>query len=99
MLKLALKAAIAASALLALGGCLIIDADSDEIRVDRGQKACKAGNYQYLIGTPVSEIDRSKLPAAFRVICHNCPATMDYREDRLSIQLGPDSKVLTAACN
>jgi hypothetical protein len=99
MLKGIAKTALAAAALAALSGCIIINADSDDARPDRGAKFSKADAYQSLIGAPATAIDRTALPSSFRIICHGCPATMDFREDRLTILLGPDDKVASVACN
>jgi hypothetical protein len=99
MFKFLGKAAIAAAALAALAGCIIINAEDHDGPNDRGVRACRAGDHQHLIGTQASAIDRTKLPSSFRIICHGCPATMDLNENRLSILLGPDNKVVSAACS
>jgi hypothetical protein len=59
---------------------------------------CQMAAHQSLVGTVGAEIDRSALPAGTRVICHNCAVTMDYRADRLNIDLGPDGKVVRVRC-
>ena len=59
---------------------------------------CEMAAHQNLIGAVGAEIDRSTLPAGARVICHNCVVTMDYRADRLNIDLGPDGKVTRLHC-
>ncbi|MGE0594793.1 MAG: I78 family peptidase inhibitor [Hyphomonadaceae bacterium] len=57
--------------------------------------ACGASENQALIGQLGDAITP---PANARVICHNCPATMDFNATRLTIQLGPDGKVATLSC-
>lgn len=59
---------------------------------------CQMAQHTHLIGTIGANIDRTELPAGARVICHNCPVTMDYRADRLNIDLGADGKVSGLHC-
>lgn len=59
---------------------------------------CQMAAHQSLIGAVGAEIDQSSLPSGSRVICHNCVVTMDYRADRLNIDLGPDGKVTRLHC-
>ncbi len=59
---------------------------------------CQMATHQSLIGAVGAEIDRSALPTGARVICHNCPVTMDYRADRLNVDLGADGKVTRLHC-
>lgn len=59
---------------------------------------CRMGEFQSLIGTDGAAIDTSRLPEGARVICHNCPVTLDYRSTRLNIELGPDGKVASLRC-
>jgi hypothetical protein len=99
MLKTVFKIVLGVAAAAGLAGCIIINADERDVVVDTGARACVASDHQKLIGTPGTAIDRATLPSSFRIICHGCPATMDFREDRLTVQLGPDGKVVSAACN
>ncbi len=59
---------------------------------------CQMAAHQSLAGTVGAEIDRTALPAGARVICHDCSVTMDYRADRLNIDLGADGKVTRLHC-
>ena len=57
-------------------------------------RACKADQYQRLVGT-----NRSQLPAApagetWRVTCTTCPMTMDYNPRRLNITFDQASGVI-----
>lgn len=45
---------------------------------------CGALEHQHLIGRPRTEIPVPVRPDSRRVMCTTCPATMDYREDRLN---------------
>jgi hypothetical protein len=59
---------------------------------------CQMAAHQSLIGTVGAEIDQTTLPPLTRVICHECAVTMDYRAERLNIDLGPDGKVVRLRC-
>ncbi|HEX8900128.1 I78 family peptidase inhibitor [Vitreimonas sp.] len=59
---------------------------------------CQMATHRNLIGREGASIDRSTLPANARVICHNCPVTLDYSADRLNVQLGADGKVASLRC-
>lgn len=59
---------------------------------------CEMAAHQNLIGQIGAEIDRTTLPAGARVICHECAVTMDYRAERLNVDLGADGKVMQLHC-
>ena len=59
---------------------------------------CQMNAHQSLVGADGDEIDRATLPPLTRVICHDCAVTMDYRAERLNIELGPDGKVVRLRC-
>lgn len=59
---------------------------------------CQIAAHQNLIGVEGSTIDRSTLPPNSRVVCHQCAVTLDYRSDRLNVELGPDGKVARLRC-
>ena len=59
---------------------------------------CQMASHQGLIGTDGAAIDPNSLPAGARVICHDCVVTLDYRADRLNVQLDPDGKVVSLRC-
>lgn len=59
---------------------------------------CQREAHQSLVGTLGSEINQSNLPAGTRVICHQCAVTMDYRSDRLNIELGANGRVTRVRC-
>lgn len=60
--------------------------------------SCQMEAHRRLIGAEGAAIDRSTLPEGARVICHDCVVTMDYRADRLNIELGPDGRVASLRC-
>lgn len=59
---------------------------------------CQMAAHQSLIGQVGADIDRATLPQGARVICHDCVVTMDYRADRLNVDLGADGKVTRLHC-
>ena len=59
---------------------------------------CQMALHTNLIGAVGADIDRTELPAGARVICHNCAVTMDYRADRLNIDLTADGRVSGLHC-
>lgn len=59
---------------------------------------CQREAHRHLAGTDGAAIDQTSLPAGTRVICHNCSVTLDYRSERLNVELGPDGKVANLRC-
>ncbi len=59
---------------------------------------CQMAQHANLVGAVGAEIDRATLPTGARVICHNCAVTMDYRADRLNVDLGADGRVSGLHC-
>ena len=60
--------------------------------------ACGASRYAHLIGTPVAEIDRKRLPARARIITPDVVVTMDFSATRLNIMVGTDGRVGSLRC-
>ncbi|MGE0045151.1 MAG: I78 family peptidase inhibitor [Hyphomonadaceae bacterium] len=65
---------------------------------EQTENACGAERYQSLVGQPRASIDEGALPDPHRIVCHGCAMTMDYRPDRLTIQLGPNEIVESVRC-
>ena len=59
---------------------------------------CQMAQHTNLVGAVGAEIDRTTLPTGARVICHNCAVTMDYRAERLNVDLGADGRVTGLHC-
>jgi len=59
---------------------------------------CQMAAHQSLIGTEGAAIEPSSLPAGARVVCHGCAVTLDYRAERLNVELGRDGKVASLRC-
>ena len=83
----------------ALAGCVFINVnDTPDTRPVGGAATCDPSRYQYLIGQTDEDIDRSRLPKTYRIICAGCMATMDFNADRLNIQLSPNKHVGSVRC-
>jgi hypothetical protein len=59
---------------------------------------CQMAAHQGLMGADGAGIDPATLPAGARVICHDCVVTLDYRADRLNVQLDRDGNVASLRC-
>ncbi len=55
---------------------------------------CGAGEMQYLIGKPRSEIPIPAEPSRRRVTCTTCPVTMDYSPARLNILFDAETGII-----
>lgn len=60
--------------------------------------ACTAAAHQSLVGTGAGALDSATLPKGTRVIFPGMPVTMDYRADRLNIEIGKNDKVARVFC-
>lgn len=59
---------------------------------------CGAAGFQSLLGTSVGDLDANALPEPRRVIFPGQAVTMDYRQDRLNVEIGPGDKVVRVFC-
>jgi hypothetical protein len=57
---------------------------------------CGADLLQGLIGRPRTEIPVPVDPSKRRVVCTNCPRTMDLRPDRQTIEYNPENGAVTS---
>ncbi|HRO14639.1 MAG TPA: I78 family peptidase inhibitor [Paracoccus sp. (in: a-proteobacteria)] len=89
-----MKRILIALPLLALAACVEPAAPLPEPDTD----ACKASSYQGLVGQPGAVLKSMMLPAGSRVIEPGQPVTMDYRVDRLNIEIGTDGRIAKVAC-
>lgn len=60
--------------------------------------ACTAAAHQNLVGTGAGSLDSATLPKGTRVIFPGMPVTMDYRAERLNIEIGKNDKVARVFC-
>lgn len=95
-----LKPLLISLAVGALAGCIAIEVNEAPQYVGpaSGAATCDAGQYQYLIGQNEADIDRSRLPRSFRIVCAECMVTMDHNPNRLNVHLGADKRVGSVRC-
>nr|WP_284040697.1 I78 family peptidase inhibitor [Phaeovulum sp. NW3] len=67
--------------------------------VDPGADACGASRLQYLIGQPESVLDGMRFDAPVRVIRPGMAVTMDYRPDRLNIEIDARNRIARVHCS
>lgn len=60
--------------------------------------ACKASTYQGLVGQSQTVLAPMMLPAGTRVIGPNDAVTMDFRPDRLNVEIGESGRIERIAC-
>ncbi len=60
--------------------------------------ACGASRYQHLVGQPEAAARAANLPQPHRVICYNCPVTMDNAPARLNVELNRHGRVESISC-
>lgn len=68
------------------------------------EPSCGAEQYGAYVGQPASDevigaITQSRGDKAMRVVRPGQPVTMDYRPDRLNVQIGDDGKIKGFACS
>ena len=60
---------------------------------------CTAASLQGLIGQPSEVAERMSLPPGSRIIGPNQPVTMDFRPDRLNIEIGARGRIAGIDCS
>ncbi|WP_294925098.1 I78 family peptidase inhibitor [uncultured Paracoccus sp.] len=65
---------------------------------DETTDACGASGFSGLEGQPESVLDQMRFPAGTRVIRPNQAITMDYRIDRLNIEIGANGRIDKVSC-
>lgn len=58
------------------------------------QDQCGSAALKYLIGQPKTAIPVPTDPSKRRVLCTSCPATLDYRPDRLNILFDAETGIV-----
>lgn len=86
--------ALAILPLLALVGC--VEPVPAPVQPDTDQ--CKASTLQGLVGQPKSVLQTMLLPAGTRVIGPGDAVTMDFRPDRMNVEVGPDGRIAKIGC-
>lgn len=93
-----LRFAALVASVAALSACAPIDEEDDIVDLTGGGRTCPAEQYQTLVGQPRSEIDEAALPQPARVFGPGDAVTMDYRTDRLNVEIGEDGVVRRVYC-
>ncbi len=90
-----MKQLLLALPLLALAGCVQpVPAPVEE----PDQDLCRAAALQGLVGQPRTVLSTMMLPAGSRVIEPGQAVTMDYRADRLNVEIGTDGRISKVGC-
>ena len=88
---------IAAAVTAALAACAPVETAETPAAGAAGPKVCRAENYQRFIGRNRSELPTMPADESWRVLCSTCAATMDYREDRLTIAYDTATNIIQSA--
>lgn len=82
-------------AVIALAACT---PPQDELFMPSTDALCGAEGMRDLVGQPASVLDGMVLPADTRIVRPGMAVTMDYRPDRLNIDLDEDDRILRLSC-
>lgn len=63
-----------------------------------GSQTCQKDKFSDMIGRIISDVDLSVIPKPYRVICNNCPITMDYSPSRMNFKLDESGKITEITC-
>lgn len=96
----AIRTAAALALLAAAAACTPKDGETQTADAGpaTGENACGAAELQSLVGTSVGSLDPATLPEPRRVIFFGQAVTMDFRADRLNVEIGKDDKVARVFC-
>ena len=96
----ALRTAAALGLLAALAACTPKEGETEtaDAAPAAGEDACGAAGLQSLVGTSVGSLDPATLPEPRRVIFFGQAVTMDFRAERLNVEIGKDDKVARVFC-
>lgn len=91
---------LAPGLLLALGACAEMHAGlpgNDEAAAAEG-RTCGADERQAWVGQSVAALNDVDLPEGTRVLFPTTPATMDYRPDRLNVEVNKADSIARVYC-
>lgn len=97
---------VASALLLGLAACdpvgVGLDAGAEGegpgIAVASAEDACGAETLQGLVGTSVGELQAASLPENRRIIFPGMAVTMDYRAERINVEIGRDDRIARVFC-
>jgi hypothetical protein len=99
-MTLAVLRTAAALALLAAAACTPKEGGTEtaDAAPAAGEDACGAAGLQSLVGTSVGSLDPATLPEPRRVIFYGQAVTMDFRAERLNVEIGKDDRIARVFC-
>jgi hypothetical protein len=99
--SIALRSAALGAGLVGLAACAEMPGAGGGDPAPGGADAsgsCGAAERQDLVGTSIGALDAATLPEDRRVIFPGMAVTMDYREDRLNVEVGADDRIARVFC-
>lgn len=60
--------------------------------------SCEAAPYAHLIGAPATALERELIMRQIRILRPGQPMTLDYRVERLNIEIGTDERINRLFC-
>jgi Peptidase inhibitor I78 family len=84
---------------MVLGGCVAgqgFSTSPDAAIVPAG--SCAAGQHQDWVGQRVDVLNEVTLPEGTRVLFPTTPATMDFREDRMNVEVDKSDTITRVFC-
>ena len=98
-----MKASLVLAGLLTMGCATVPPEDPDQVPVHGTGKTCNAAPAQGLVGKTMSDAVRADAlrltgAGAVRVIPEGGMVTMDYREDRVNLELDGQNRVTRVRC-
>jgi len=94
----ALVAALSGCAELGVGQDGGAEAEAGVAAATGGEDACGASGLQGLVGTSVGELQAASLPENRRIIFPGMGVTMDFRAERLNVEIGGDDRIARVFC-
>lgn len=88
-----MRNAIAAAALIVLAACV----EEPPVAMP-GEDACGAADLQTLVGQPASVLQTMRFGVETRIIRPGMAVTMDYRGDRLNIEIDAGEVIARVVC-
>ncbi|WP_343116448.1 I78 family peptidase inhibitor [Ostreiculturibacter nitratireducens] len=80
--------------------CAVVSALSAcvEEPVPVAPRVCEAGDLQYLVGRPEWALEGMVFAGPVRLIRPGTAITMDYRQERLNIEIGRTGRIIQVYC-
>lgn len=66
--------------------------------VEMPKDECSASQYQGLVGQPASVLGSMNFPIGTRIIQPGSAVTMDYRPDRLNLEISTNQRIEKISC-